>query len=113
MKEVTHKKIKSERERFELVVEGGETRVCSREGRTSGKSQTELWYYVGLATELGFAVALPLAGGAFFGRYLDSVRGTYPKATLSLLFVGVLLSVVNFFRIVRDVIRKNRKMSKI
>lgn len=96
-------------QRFDLSVDAKETRIRGREDKKDKPSQPELWYYVGLATELGFSIALPLVGGAFLGRYLDQVRDTYPKATLSLLSIGFLLSLVNFIRILQDIIKKEKK----
>lgn len=55
--------------------------------------------------ELGFAIALPLAGGALLGSYLDKTLGTTPKVTLCLIFLGVILSGFYLFKIIRNNIK--------
>ncbi len=65
-------------------------------------------FYLGFIGEIGFTIALPIAGGAFLGTYLDRHWGTYPKATLSLLFFGIVVSTVTIVRIVSDVLRRSR-----
>lgn len=55
-----------------------------------------------MASELGFAIALPIAGGAFFGQLLDTKFGTSPRMTLSLIFTGVFLAGANIYFIVKQ-----------
>jgi predicted F0F1-ATPase subunit len=55
-----------------------------------------------LASELGFSISLPLAGGAILGQFLDKKFGTNPKLTLSLIITGLMLGIVNMFFIIRD-----------
>lgn len=54
-----------------------------------------------LASELGFSISLPLVGGAFLGRYLDSRLNSSPKITLSLIFFGLLLGMMNIYMIIK------------
>lgn len=56
---------------------------------------------MGTAMDLGIAIALPLVGGAALGSYLDKKFNTYPKLTLFLIFLGLILSFVNIFVIVK------------
>jgi len=70
------------------------------------KSDTSAWYYLGLVGQMGFSVALPIAGGAIFGRYVDTHWWSYPKGTLTFLIMGVVLSAVSFIRIVLTVTEK-------
>ena len=80
----------------------------SRKKRKKGKkpSSSPAWYYLGFLGEIGFSISLPIAGGALFGAYLDDIWGTYPKATLALLLTGVVISMINFIKIIRSFTRK-------
>jgi hypothetical protein len=57
--------------------------------------------------DIGLAIVLPIAGGAILGAYIDRHWSIYPKATLSLLFVGMIISVAGFIHTLRDLIKKN------
>jgi len=72
------------------------------------KGMTGTWYYMGAAGEIGFAIALPIAGGAILGSWLDQKSGTYPRYTLSLLVTGIVLSVINFYFIIKAIIEKEK-----
>ncbi len=93
-------------EEYELVIseQDGHATPKKREAKRTG--YTSSWYYVSFVGQLGFAIAIPIAGGALLGTYLDRIWSTYPKATLSLLFLGILISVVGFFNTVMEIIRK-------
>jgi ATP synthase protein I len=60
-----------------------------------------------LASELGFSISLPLVGGAFLGRYLDDKLHTSPKITLSLIFFGLVLGMMNIYMIIKKESEKN------
>lgn len=66
----------------------------------------EVWYYLGSVGQIGYAIALPIAGGALVGAYIDKRLSTYPNATLSLLLVGAVISIVGFIRTVQDIIKR-------
>lgn len=55
-----------------------------------------------LATELGFVIAVPIAGGALLGSYLDKKLGTIPKCTLSLLFLGIIFAFYSVYKLVKE-----------
>ena len=68
----------------------------------------ESWYYFGLVGTIGYTIALPIAGGALIGSYIDHRWLLYPKATLSLIFLGVVLSIFGLARTIGDIMhRKN------
>ena len=76
---------------------------------TSQKKRREIiapWYYLGLIGEIGFAIALPIAGGALIGVVIDRTWGMTPKATLSLLFLGVIISFFNLFKTVETITKQ-------
>ena len=57
---------------------------------------------ISLASELGFSISLPIAGGAILGQFLDSRLHTNPRMTLSLIFFGLIISGVNIFFIMKE-----------
>lgn len=94
-------------EEFELNVSEAETEIAPRQkkkGKRSGESAP--WYYLGLIGEIGFAIAIPIAGGALGGVLLDRMWSTTPKATLSLLFIGVILSFFNLYKTVQTIVKE-------
>lgn len=64
------------------------------------------WYYVGLIGDIGFAICLPIVGGALVGVMIDRMWSTTPKATLSLLFVGIMVSFINLVKTVETIIKE-------
>jgi ATP synthase protein I len=52
---------------------------------------------------LGLLFVLPVIGGAYLGRWLDSLlQGYSMRWTLSLLFLGIVVGAVNVYFFVRD-----------
>ncbi len=99
---------KVERGRFRLELNDTGSVLKPEKKKSDPKGLGQTWYYLGYIGEIGFTIAIPIAGGAFIGTYIDQRWSTYPRATLSLLFVGVFLSMVSFIITIRDIInRKN------
>ena len=56
--------------------------------------------YVGM---LGLLFVLPVVGGAYLGRWLDSMLEGYSmRWTLSLLFLGIVIGAFNVYLFVRE-----------
>ncbi len=56
--------------------------------------------YIGV---LGLLFVLPVIGGAYLGRWIDSLLEGYSmRWTLSLLFLGIVVGAVNVYYFVRD-----------
>lgn len=70
------------------------------------KRTVNSWYYFGLAGEIGFGIALPIAGGAILGSYIDRQLSSYPRYTIILLFAGIVLSMINFVVIIRTILKR-------
>ena len=52
---------------------------------------------------LGLVFVLPVVGGAYLGRWLDSlVQGYYVRWTLSMLFLGIIIGAVNVYLFIRE-----------
>lgn len=75
-----------------------------KEEKQKEKEKEERKFFGGLnfATEMGFMIAIPIAGGALLGSYLDNKFHTTPKLTLSFLFAGIFLAFYNVFRMIKD-----------
>lgn len=98
-----------EDESFELTVTGGEAIIDTVPRETKKRTQRGApWYYLGLIGEIGFAIAVPIAGGAMIGVVIDRTWSTTPKATLSLLFFGVVISFINLFKAVETIIKDKK-----
>ncbi|MBU2544637.1 AtpZ/AtpI family protein [Patescibacteria group bacterium] len=106
---IQHDKIKRDlsKEIYNIQIETGEITRASQNRKRKVDSRGT-WYYLGFIGEIGFTIALPIAGGALIGRYVDARWATYPKATLSLLFVGIVVSFFGFIRTVQSVIRREK-----
>lgn len=89
------------KEEFEL--EFSETSMKKRDASPAP------WYYLGLIGEIGFAIAIPITGGGLLGVMIDRMWSTAPKATLSLLFLGVVISFMNMFKIATTISGRNKK----
>lgn len=77
-----------------------ETSIREKENKKKSSS----WKILGIAGQLGFDVAIPITLGTVAGRGLDQVFHTYPKLTISLLTFGLVISIVNFVRIIRKIL---------
>lgn len=75
----------------------------------SKKSENnQSFFLISLLTELGFSIALPITIGALAGSWLDQRFGTSPKLTLSLLMVGVMMSAINLYQIIKLTSKKGK-----
>lgn len=82
----------------------GQVRIVEEEvpHQNDEASKSRLLQVVSIASELGFAISLPIAGGAFLGRLLDTKFHSEPRMTLSFIFLGVFLAGANIYFIVRE-----------
>jgi ATP synthase protein I len=52
---------------------------------------------------LGLVFVLPVIGGAYLGSWIDGMREGYSmRWTLSLLFLGIIVGMVNVYLLVRE-----------
>lgn len=61
----------------------------------------KLGQLLALVSELGFAISLPIAGGAFVGQFLDGKLETAPRMTLSFIFIGLGIACANIYLLVK------------
>ena len=77
-----------------------ETRV-KRMKKAEQESHTVLAYTTYIGT-LGLVFVLPVIGGAYLGRWLDSlVEGYSMRWSLSMLFLGIIIGAMNVYFLVR------------
>lgn len=55
-----------------------------------------------LASNLGFTIAIPIVLGAVLGSFLDSKLNTSPKLTLSLIMLGLFISLYNIYKLTKN-----------
>ena len=65
-----------------------------------------VWKYLGLASDLGFMIAVPIAGGALIGYTIDKKWSTYPHATRILLLIGIVISIAGFIKTIKELMEK-------
>ena len=70
------------------------------------ESKSRMLQVLSMVSQLGFAISLPIAGGAFVGQLLDGKFETAPRITLSLIFIGVFIAGANIYLIVKEVREK-------
>ena len=71
------------------------------------KTRSLTFYYLGYIGQIGFSIAIPIAGGALLGTYLDEKQQSYPTMTLSFLFLGIVVSLVTFVKTIQEIVQKN------
>ena len=88
--------------KYELIADG----ITQKSVNKNSRSSSSTWFYIDFASNLGLRISLPIAGGAILGKYLDGLWGSYPKGTVSLLFLGIVISVVGFIKTVREIVKR-------
>lgn len=59
----------------------------------------DIFYYLGLFSYIGLAIAIPIFGGALIGNYLDRRFNTGHTFFIILLLFGVIDGFYNMFKI--------------
>ena len=74
---------------------------AERMKKAEQESHTVLAYTTYIGT-LGLVFVLPVIGGAYLGRWLDSLIAGYSiRWTLSMLFLGIIIGAMNVYFLVR------------
>jgi len=90
-------------QQYDLVLDKGGKQTSTRSLVQSRGPKTS-WYYFGIVGQIGFSIALPIAGGAIAGSFIDQYYQTYPRWTLALLMLGVVLSFVTFYQVIKTLL---------
>lgn len=83
------------KQEYDITLTGG-FKEAQRRPKKRKKSLDLTWYYLGLVGQIGYVVALPIAGGAILGSIVGS--------TLVGISVGFVLSVFGFIRIIQRIV---------
>lgn len=78
------------------------THEIDRENK-SRKEEKKYFSALQIASQLGFVLVIPLAGGALLGQFLDKKFGTSPKMTLSLIVFGLIVSLYSLYKIIKEI----------
>ena len=74
---------------------------AKRMKKAEQESHTVLAYTTYIGT-LGLVFVLPVIGGAYLGRWLDSlIEGYSIRWTISMLFLGIIIGAMNVYFLVR------------
>lgn len=104
------KQQRGDKEQVELILGKNGSYTTRKKSQDVPKaSRQDAWYYLGFVGDIGFTIAIPIAGGAILGQYIDRTWNTYPRATLSLLLVGIALSIIGFIHTVMELVGKRKK----
>jgi F0F1-type ATP synthase assembly protein I len=66
-----------------------------------------------LGSELGFLIALPIVICIFLGLWIDKKLNTFPLVLLASILVGIVLTIVNVYKIVIPFLEKRSDNNKI
>jgi ATP synthase protein I len=97
--------------RFTVDVKGKDTTIREKNNSSDKekKSTDTGWYYLGMFGQIGFSIALPIAGCAILGKMADAFWMSSPKWTLIGLGIGITVSVVTFIHTVKSVVEDSKK----
>lgn len=86
-------------EQYDITVNTGFRGAKKRPKREKNESD-KTWYYLGLVGQIGYVVAIPIAGGAIIGSLVGH--------TFIGIFVGFVLSAVGFVRVIQKIIQSRK-----
>ncbi len=93
-------------EQYNITLKEGFKGAQKREKKIAKESDRTSWYYFGLVGQIGYSIALPLAGGVIIGNLIDRRFATAPHITMLGLGIGMALSGISFFHIIQDSLKK-------
>jgi hypothetical protein len=68
----------------------------------------DAWYYLGLVGQIGYAIALPIAGGAILGSLIDHRFGLSRTGASIGIVTGIVVSAVGFVQVIRKILQKQK-----
>ena len=95
-------------EQYDITLEEGFRGAKNRPKRRT-KESDDAWYYLGLVGQIGFVVAIPIAGGAIVGSLFDHRFGIYPRASLIGIGTGFVISITGFVRVIQQITQKRKQ----
>ncbi len=94
-------------EKYDITLSSGFGGAKNRPAQKKTDSYSS-WYYLGLVGQIGYVIALPIAGGALVGSIIDQRFGLYPKAALIGISAGFGLSALGFVQVIRKILQKEK-----
>ncbi len=94
-------------EKYDITLSSGFDGAKKRRIQKKTDSDTA-WYYLGLVGQIGYVIALPIAGGAILGSLIDQKFGLYPKGALTGIAVGFGLSALGFVQVIQKILQKEK-----
>jgi hypothetical protein len=109
IKKTIYKLDNGQKDRFTLNVADNNTLIEPyKPYKKKGLDKTFGWYYLGKFSEIGFAIAMPIVIGAVIGSAIDRKWFIYPKATLTGLLIGVVISIFTFIKTIQMLLQENQ-----
>lgn len=93
-------------DQYDISLEKGLRGASLRKNKRRGTTNGPVWFYLGLVGQIGYTVAIPLAGGAIVGSFIDRTLGTGTKGALVGLAIGFIVSIVGFVRVIKEAMKK-------
>ncbi len=93
-------------EQYDITLTKGIRGATKRKKKTSPRPQGFVWYYLGIAGQIGYTIAVPIAGGVIVGSWIDSKRASAPVGTLVGLGIGVGVAVIGFVKVLQESVNK-------
>lgn len=72
----------------------------------------DIGYVLAVGGELGFLIAFPLVICIVLGIYIDKRLGTFPWLLLASVLLGMILTVVNVYKVVIPFLEKRSEKDK-
>lgn len=97
------------RETYDITLSGGLKGAKPKNVAKKKYIRDDLWLYLGIAGQVGYIVAIPLALGAIGGSFVDSRFGVHPKGIYTGLTLGFIVSVIGFINLIRELLKQQDK----
>lgn len=92
-------------EKYDITLKSGFSGAKRRIGQKT-KDPDSAWYYLAVVGQIGYVVALPIAGGAILGSVIDQKSGSYPKGAMTGIVIGFIVSIFGFIGVIRKILEK-------
>lgn len=86
-----------------MSIKDGQLEVTEIDSKETEENSEKNRFLEGLelASDLGFTIAIPIVAGAVLGSFLDNKLNTSPKLTLSLIMLGLFISLYNIYKLTK------------
>jgi len=95
---------KNTKSQFTIEIKENTTHITPGHTAEKPKQPSVSWFFIGSAGQIGFAILVPLLLGIAIGIFIDSKLATKPTGVLVGMCIGIILSVINLVRTVKEII---------